>query len=54
MLMDNFGNYEPMYLEIIKHQIRKSKQGKISGYGIKAISADSNPKSFKLWIKGWN
>jgi len=54
MIADKYGNYEPMYLETIKHQIRKSKQGKISGYGIKAISADSDPKQFKWWIKGWN
>jgi hypothetical protein len=37
------GNYEAGYLEKIRHQIRKSNQGKISGYGIKAISADNNP-----------
>jgi len=50
---DEFGNFEPSYLETIKHQIRKSKHGKISGYGIKAITLDSNPKMFKWWIKDW-
>lgn len=53
MVADRYGNYEPLYLEKIKHQIRKSKLGKISGYGIKAISADSDPKLFKWWINGW-
>ena len=53
MIADRHGNFEPSYMEIIKHQIRKSRHGKISGYGIKAISADSNPKSFKWWIKSW-
>ena len=53
MLMDNFGSFEPYYLEKVKHQIRKSESGKICGYGIKAISVDEDPKSFKWWIKGW-
>jgi hypothetical protein len=53
MIADKHGDFEPSYLEKIKHQIRKSKNGKISGYGIKAISKDSNPKSFKWWIKDW-
>ena len=53
MIADRYGNYEPSYLEKIKHQIRISKNGKISGYGIKAISADSDPKSFKWWPKSW-
>jgi len=53
MIADKYGNYEPSYLEKIKHQIRKSKHGKISGYGIKAISADSNPRHFKWWLQGW-
>ena len=53
MIADRHGDFEPSYLEKIKHQIRKSKNGKISGYGIKAISADSDPKLFKWWIKGW-
>jgi len=54
ILADRHGNFEPSYLEKIKHQIRKSRNGKISGYGIKAISADSNPKLFKWWPQGWN
>jgi hypothetical protein len=37
----------------IKHQIRKSANGKINGYGIKAISADSNPQPFRWWPDGW-
>ena len=53
MIMDNYGGFEPAYLEKIKHHIRKSDTGKISGYGIKAISADENPKSFDWWPKGW-
>ena len=53
MIPDRFGNYESLYLEMIRHQIRKSTQEKISGYGIKAISADNNPRSFKWWPKGW-
>jgi len=53
MIADKFGNFEAGYLEKVKHQIRKSRAGKIGGYGIKAISADSNPKSFKWWPEGW-
>jgi len=53
MIADKFGSYEAGYLEKIKGQIRKSKSGKIDGYGIKAISADNDPKSFKWWPKGW-
>ena len=53
MISDRFGNYEAGYLERIRHQIRKSNRGEISGYGIKAISADNNPQSFKWWPKGW-
>jgi len=53
MIADKHGDYEPSYLEKIKHQIRKSRNGEISGYGIKAISKDNNPKLFKWWIKGW-
>jgi len=53
MIADRFGNYEAGYLERIKGQIRKSKSGKISGYGIKAVSSDGDPKSFKWWPKGW-
>ena len=53
MIPDKFGNYEAGYLERIKHQLRKSNLGKIGGYGIKAISADSNPQMFKWWPKGW-
>jgi len=49
----NADNASGFYLEKIKHQIRKSRHGKISGYGIKAISADSDPKLFKWWIKDW-
>jgi len=52
MVTDNYGNFEPYYIEKIKHQIR-GKNGKICGYGIKAISLDNDPKSFKWWIKGW-
>jgi len=54
MIADAYGNFEPAYLETIKHQIRKSEDGKVSGYGIKAISEDNNPISFKWWLKGWN
>jgi len=54
MIADKYGNFEPSYLEKIKHQIRKSKNGKISGYGIKAITADGNPKLFKWWPQGWS
>jgi len=53
MLTDRFGAFEPSFLEKIKHQIRTSENGIICGYGIKAISADNDPKSFKWWIKGW-
>jgi hypothetical protein len=53
MIPDRFGNYEAGYLEKIRHQIRKSAQGKVSGYGIKAISADNNPQSFRWWPDGW-
>ena len=53
MNADRFGNFEPSYMETIKHQIRKSVDGEISRYGIKAISANNDPKSFKWWIKGW-
>jgi hypothetical protein len=54
MIADRFGNFEASYLDKIKHQIRTAKNGKISGYGIKAISADNDPKSFKWWPKGWS
>ena len=54
MIADRFGNFEASYIETIKHQLRKSKDGKISKYGIKAISTDNNPKSFKWWPKGWS
>lgn len=53
MNADRFGAYEPSYLESIKHQIRTSNNGMICGYGIKAISLDNNPQSFKWWLKGW-
>jgi len=53
MIADRFGDFEPGYLETIKHQIRISAEGKISGYGIKAISADNEPQSFKWWPTGW-
>ena len=53
IITDKFGDFEPSYLDKIKHQIRKSRNGKISGFGIKAISKDNNPKSFKWWIKDW-
>jgi hypothetical protein len=53
IIADKFGDFEPSYLEKIKHQIRKSDHGKISGYGIKALSADNNPRSFKWWPQGW-
>jgi hypothetical protein len=53
MVADRFGNYENSYLGTIKHQLRKSADGKIGGYGIKAISADNNPQSFKWWPEGW-
>jgi len=53
MLMDEYSNFEPSYLENVKHQIRKSESNKISGYGIKAISVDNDPLSFKWWPNGW-
>ena len=53
MIADKFGNFEASYLDKIKHQIRTSSKGKISGYGIKAISEDNNPKTFKWWPPGW-
>lgn len=54
MIADTYGNYEPSYLEKIKHQIRKTKQGKICGFGVKALSKDNNPQSFKWWLEGWS
>ena len=53
MIPDKFGNFEATYLENIRHQIRKSSEGKIIGYGIKAISMDNDPASFKWWPEGW-
>jgi len=53
MIPDKFGNYESAYLEKIKHQIRKSSNQTISEYGIKAISLDNDPRSFKWWPEGW-
>ena len=53
IISDRFGNFESSYLEKIKHQIRKSKKEKINGYGIKAISTDNNPMTFKWWPEGW-
>lgn len=53
MVADKYGDFESMYIEKIKHQIRKSENGKISGYGIKAISIDNVPESFKWWPEGW-
>jgi hypothetical protein len=53
MIPDRFGNYEAVYLETIKHQIRKSNSGRISGYGIKAITWENNPRFFKWWPKEW-
>ena len=53
MIVDKFGDYEQSYLGKIKHQIRKTKEGKICGFGIKALSKDNNPKSFKWWPHGW-
>jgi hypothetical protein len=47
----NIGN--EYYIEKIRNQIRKSEHGKISGFGIKAISADNDPKAFKWWPEGW-
>jgi hypothetical protein len=52
MIPDRFGNYEAGYLEKTRHQVRKSAQGKISGFGITAISADNDPQSFKSWLDG--
>jgi hypothetical protein len=43
MIPDRFWNYELTYLEKIKHQIRKSSNHKLGGYGIKAISSDNEP-----------
>ena len=40
MIADRYGNFEPSYLE-------KIKQGKICGFGIKALSRNNNPKTFK-------
>ena len=54
MLADRHGNFEPSYMEKIKPQIRKSRKGRICGYGIKAITIDSNPKLFKWWPQGWS
>jgi len=54
MIADRHGNFEPSYFEKIKHQIRKSKKGRISGYGIKAVSTNSNPKLFKWWPERWS
>jgi len=51
---DKFGDFEALYLDRIKHQIRKSNKGKISGFGIKALSFDNNPQSFKWWPQGWS
>jgi hypothetical protein len=53
ILPDMFGNFEPMYLEKIKHQIRKSNDGILSGIGIKVLSKDNNPKTFNWWPEGW-
>ena len=50
---DRFGAYEASFLVGIKHQIRTSENGIICGYGIKAFSADNDPRKFKWWIKGW-
>ena len=54
ILPDRFGNFEPVYLEKIKHQIRKSDDGIISGIGIKVLSKDNNPKTFNWWPEGWS
>jgi hypothetical protein len=54
MVLDRFGGYENAYLEKIKHQIRKSRKGEISDFGIKAISKDENPKSFKWCPVVWH
>jgi len=53
IIADRHGDFEPSYLGKIKHQIRKSKHGRISGYGIKVITINSNPKFFKWWPEGW-
>jgi len=53
VITDRFGDFETLYLEKIKQQIRKSTDGKISGFGIKALSVDNNPKSFKWWPQSW-
>ena len=53
MIADKYGNFEPGYIEKIKHQIRKTKKGKICGFGIKALSKDNNPKSFNWWPENW-
>jgi hypothetical protein len=53
MIADRFGNYEDRYLETVKHQLRSSSEWKVSGYGIRAISIDNDPKSFKWWPEGW-
>jgi hypothetical protein len=54
MIPDQFGNFEASYLEKIRHQIRTAKNGKISGFGIKAISASRDPKLFGWWPQGWS
>jgi hypothetical protein len=53
MIPDRFGNFEASYLEKIRHQIRTAKNGKVSGFGIKAISKDDDPKMFKWWPARW-
>jgi len=53
IIADRFGDFEASYLEKIKHQIRKSDSGKISGFGIRALSKDNTPVTFKWWPKGW-
>jgi len=53
MIPDRFGNYESSYMEKIKHQIRKSNNGKISGYGIKEISNDNDLKRWAMPIKNY-
>jgi len=54
MIADRHGDFEPSYLKTIKHQIRKSTDGIISGFGIRALSKDNNPQSFKWWPQGWS
>lgn len=54
ILPDKFGSFEPVYLEKVKHQIRKSDKGQISGFGIRVLSKDNNPKSFNWWPEGWS